>query len=106
MTTMKLGGWIMTAPCNNCPFTCDGEYLTPVRWAEIKRAVLVGVAFHCHKTVHSSKTEYLERDDGSEGFVRGDHWKECRGAFEWRAANSTPEMVAQAFSAILAEIQR
>ena len=50
----------------HCPFRSEGNYLRPERWQGIKNAVLAGQPFHCHETVHSQRTEWLEDEDGSE----------------------------------------
>ena len=68
----------------HCPFRSDGDYLRRHRWEGIKNAVLIGQPFHCHETVHTPRTKWVEDDDGSEEPIQGAHWQECRGALDYR----------------------
>ncbi len=67
--------WRMKAKCDNCPFSKDGKgahlrkSLRPGRMVEIRRGLLMGDVFNCHKTTE-------ETGDGSELM--------CAGALEFQ----------------------
>lgn len=67
--------WRMERMCSNCPFAKSGpgralaRRLPPGRMADIKRGLLRGEHFTCHKTTH-------ETGDGSD--------RMCAGAIEWQ----------------------
>ena len=69
---MKVKEHSDTALCDNCPFASRGpgarlrRSLRPSRMAEIKRAVLMGAPFYCHKT-----TDGEWSDDGEDYFPTG-----------------------------------
>src|SRR5471032_1968752 len=84
----------MAKMCPHCPFRSDGDYLRPHRWEAIKNAVLIGQPFHCHETVHSPRTKWVDDEDGSEEPVPGSHWQECRGALDCRRATLAADQEA------------
>lgn len=65
-----MSDWRMTKPCDNCPFNDSGaglhlrKSLNRSRWAEIKRGLLRGEHFMCHKTTN-------ETGDGSNRVCAG-----------------------------------
>lgn len=71
--------WRMKEPCTNCPFNSDGpglhlrKSLLQGRFLEIKRGLLSGEHFTCHKTTK-------ETGDGSELM--------CAGAIKYQEKNS------------------
>jgi hypothetical protein len=85
----------MVAPCETCPFS-DSEggtrmrrSLRPGRVASIKRGLLRGDAFHCHKTVG--------HDDEDEAVI-GAGARLCAGALAWqngRGASSNYQRVCE-----------
>lgn len=97
----------MPKMCPHCPFRSDGDYLRPDRWEGIKNAVLIGQPFHCHETVHSPRTRWIELEDGGDEPARGAHWQECRGALDYRRDTLTadPEAAARALQALLSDLE-
>jgi hypothetical protein len=77
-------------PCSNCPFTREAigqGFITKERLEDIKFATTLGQPFHCHKTVYSQKSEFIEREDGDgtmiETLLWGTHLRTCEGALRW-----------------------
>ena len=97
--------WRMEKPCANCPFRGDDAaiHLSPKRLAGIKNAVLLGQPFHCHKTVHADATEWIVDEDGFEQPQKGEHWRECAGALDYRTETyrTDPGAIERAFRAVL-----
>lgn len=81
---------VMAKMCANCPFDNEAAVnrsFGPRRFDEIKRAVLAGHSFHCHKSVFNSVMDLVESEDEEDSWEMtrtGLHWKECRGALDYR----------------------
>ena len=72
--------------CDNCPFARTGpgahlrRSLRPGRMAEIKRAVLNGAPFYCHKTTTDNGW------DDDEGYLPDGSERVCGGSLAWLKA--------------------
>lgn len=67
----------LAAPCGNCPFLKVGAIeLRPGRLRQIKRDLLNGADFICHKTVSG---EYDDEEE-ERNYVAGERDKRCAGA--------------------------
>jgi hypothetical protein len=89
--------WRMVAPCDGCPFsnskggTAQRRALRPGRLAAIKRGLLRGETFYCHKTTTMG-------DEESATYVPSGGEKLCAGALEWqnaRGASSNYQRVCE-----------
>jgi hypothetical protein len=89
------------------PLPIGRDYLRSHRWKTIKNAVLIGQPCHCHETVHSPRTDWVEDDDGSEEPVHGPHWQECRGALDYRRdiLAADPEAAERALRTLLCGLE-
>lgn len=85
--------WRMPAMCDNCPFQTNGRaiILSTDRFDGIKLAVLLGQAFHCHKTIHFNTTPTED-------------WKECAGALAFRQ-ESGAEGAMRAWEELLDDLE-
>lgn len=78
----------MPAPCETCPFTdSEGgtrqrEALARGRFASIKRDLLKGNHFFCHKTVHYDD-QPDDEDDSDAYYPKGDELL-CAGGTKWQ----------------------
>lgn len=93
----------MEVMCANCPFAKSGEgrklarSLAPGRMAEIKRGLLRGETFHCHKTT-------LDTDEGDA--YAGSTSLLCAGALAWqnaRGASSNYQRVCESLDYFAAQ---
>lgn len=92
--------WRMPEMCDNCPFAKGGagaalaKSLRRGRMAEIKRGLLQGNAFYCHKT-----TAECDEDD-EEGYVSPRGGLLCAGALDWQNSHGASSNLQRVMEAL------
>ena len=79
----------VTKPCNNCPFLDNGKAikLTDGRLDEIKKDLLKGGSFNCHKTVYNLDEDMNETEEQP--------LKMCAGAYRFLKEKDKPNQQMQ-----------
>lgn len=86
--------WRMKEKCDNCPFHEDGpgrqlrDSLRPGRFKEIKKGLLQGEHFYCHKTTNDDDWDEETDDYLGRGLV-------CAGAIEFQARHKVSSQYVQ-----------